>query len=99
MNEILIDILEPITYDNLYELQEGEWIWDSKIVEKRDHGRHLNTPFIEEQIGFRQIQILDIDYFVKYGGQTFMLTTSNNYKNNIRTWEYFEPGRYFRFKR
>ncbi len=92
-----LDILEPITLDNLSELKEGDWIWDNKDTYRRIHGRSLSNLQTFEPIGFRQIDILDIQSFKSYGGKLFMLSDIDAYRSN-RTWTYFELGRFYKFK-
>ena len=88
-------LLEPITMENIHELNPGEWIWDNKTVFKREHVRSLGGDVISEALGFRQIDILDLDLFPKWGNKPFMLTDGSSRS----TWERFESDRYFRFKR
>lgn len=93
----IMQFLTPITRENLCELQPGEWIWDNKQIERRAHKRSLGDEFITEPIGFRQIDILDLDFI---SGKPFML--SNSYSGHYgcdRSWTYFEEGRFFMFKR
>lgn len=87
------DLFEPITYENLHELEPGEWICDDKPIRKREHCRSWNSKYIDEPIGFRQIDILDTS---PYLSKPFMLT---NGKDGKTLWEYFQLGRFYRFKR
>lgn len=89
-------IFEPITFDNLHELNPGEWIWDNKLIFRRDHKRSIYPDMIEEPIGFRQIHILDIDSipFLK----PFMLSSIDG-GHGYHTWEIFEDGRFYKFRK
>lgn len=88
--------LEPITRDMIEELEAGEWIWDDKLVVKREHRQCLRPEDIEEPYGFRQIHIIDIpnDKFWYYCPKLMLSDRRGGYE-----WEYFEAGRYFRFKK
>lgn len=89
--------LEPITQYMLEELEAGEWIWDNELVIKREHRQNLWPEDIKEPYGFRQIHIIDIPsarYW--YFCPKLMLS---DYKRGGYNWEYFEEGRYFRFKK
>ena len=98
----IINLLEPITYENIKELSPGEWIWDNKQIKKYPHRRTLfsdSTTF--EAAGFRQIHILDLDN-LKFSNKPFMLSLSANglrYRQFISEWVYFEEGRFYRFKK
>ena len=94
----IMQFLTPITRENLCELQPGEWIWDNKMTERNVHERSLGNDMITEPIGFRQIDILDVDYFIS--GKPFMLSNSySGYYGYGTSWTYFEEGRFFMFKR
>ena len=97
-----INLLEPITYENIKELSPGEWIWDNKQIEKCPHRRTLSSDStIFEAAGFRQIHILDLDN-LKFSNKPFMLSLSANglrYRQFISEWVYFEEGRFYRFKK
>ena len=92
----VMQFLEPITYENICELEPGEWIWDSKIIERDIHERNLTFETIEEPIGFRQIDILNLSGFGVFNCRPFAL--SNVYKKGS-TWEYFTENRFYRFKK
>lgn len=92
----VMQFLEPITYENIQELEPGEWIWDNKIVERRVHKRDLTGEAIKEPMGFRQIDILQVTSFGVFNHIPFML--SNVYKAGAK-WESFEENRFYRFKR
>lgn len=92
-----LNILEPITLDNLSELKEGDWIWDNKPIERRNHGKTFSTTRISEPIGFRQIDILDIEMFTKCGSKLFLLSRIDSDIYNP-AWVYFESGRFYKFK-
>ena len=96
-----INLLEPITHENIKELSPGEWIWDNKQIEKLPHIRTLSSDStISEAAGFRQIHILDLDN-LKFSNP-FMLSSSANglrYRQFISEWVNFEEGRFYRFKK
>lgn len=87
--------LEPITEDMVEELKEGEWIWDNKLVTRREHTQTLWPDAVEEPYGFRQIHILS-DLWPRWSSMPFMLS---DHDRGGYTWEYFEDGRYYRFKK
>ena len=89
----VMEFLEPIIYENLHELQPGEWIWDNRLVLRRKHDRSLGNGVVSEPIGFRQIHILDLKN-LSYGDKLFMLSEIGGYE-----WTYFELNRFYRFKR
>ena len=97
----IINLLEPITHENIEELSPGEWIWDNKQIEKCPHRRTLSSDStIFEAAGFRQIHILDLDNLNLK--RPFMLSLSANglrYRQFISEWVYFEEGRFYRFKK
>lgn len=86
------DFLEPITYENLSELKEGDWIWDDKVEVRKAHGRILNPLDILEPYGFRQIHILDPSI---RPWRPFMLSDRDN---GYYVWTDFELGRFYKFK-
>ena len=96
-----INLLEPITYENIKELSPGEWIWDNKQIEKEPHRRVLSSDStVFEAAGFRQIHILDLDC-LRFSSKPFMLSLAANevrYRQLGCAWEYFEEGRFYRFK-
>ena len=98
----VMKFLEPITVDNIYELEPGEWIWDNKQIEKCPHRRTLSSDSsILEAAGLRQIHILDLGN-LKFSNKPFMLSLSANglrYWQFISEWVYFEEGRFYRFKK
>lgn len=95
-NELLNNIMEPIiTYYDLEGLEEGDWIWDNELVERREHGRTLKPEVIREAAGFRQIHILDSNFD---SIKPFMLSTIDGYNCSAK-WEYFTPYRYWKFKK
>lgn len=93
---MLRELMEPITADNIHELKPGEWIWDNQDIGRREHRRTLNPETVVEKIGFRQIHILDLDLYPRRSSKPFMLSSIevDGYK-----WEYFEYGRYYKFKK
>ena len=95
----IMHLLEPITRDNLCELQPGEWIWDNKQIERRAHKRSLGDEFVTEPVGFRQIDILDLDLYPRYSSKPFLLTNLHFDHAHSASWEYFEEGRFFMLKR
>lgn len=95
--ELLSELMEPITRDNIDQLQLGEWIWDNHIVERIEHGRTLTCDTIHEPIGFRQVHILEDDPFLKnHSSRLFNLSDIDH--RNYR-WVDFEEGRFYMFKR
>lgn len=85
--------LVPITYENINTLKPGDWIWDDKPIERKEHERSLNPETIYEPIGFRQIHILDIkDFGTIFNDKPFML--SDIHKGGYR-WVRFEEGRFY----
>lgn len=95
----MMELLEPITRDDLCELEEGEWIWDNKLYSRKPFGRHLDRgERIRVPIGFRQIEIMN-DLYPEWSGKPFMLSGSE-YRNGGRSeWVYFEEGRFFRLRK
>ena len=89
-------IFEPITCENLHELQPGEWIWDNKLVFRRAHKRTIYPDTIEEPIGFRQIHILDIDSIPYL--KPFMLSSIEGH-HGYHIWENLEEGRFYKFRK
>lgn len=102
LSDKFINLLEPITHENIKELSPGEWIWDNRQIEKWPHRRTLSSDStIFEAAGFRQIHILDLDYLL-FSNKPFMLSLAANgvrYRQLICEWEYFEEGRFYRFKK
>ena len=95
-----MNLLELITTENIHELQPGEWIWDSKLIERREHARSLNHKTITEPIGFRQIDILDLKVFQRFSWTPFMLTNiDSSYPHRPHSWVYWENNRFYRFKK
>ena len=94
--KLLNELMEPITADNIHELKPGEWIWDNQDIGRREHRRTLDPKTVVEKIGFRQIHILDLDLYPRWSSHPFMLSSIevDGYK-----WEYFEYGRYYKFKK
>ena len=95
MNDILKDIMVPITYETVCDLKPGEWIWDNKFVHRRAHEKSLNDKMIFEPYGFRQIDILDLEMWPRWSNKPFMLTCSGD----ATRWVYFENNRFWRFKK
>lgn len=91
---LLMNILEPITENDLYSLRPGEWIWDNKRIAKAAHKRCLTYEKVYEPIGFRQIHIIESPKDLKYASKPFML--SDHTSNVANRWEPYEYGRYFR---
>lgn len=89
--------LEPITRDMIEELEAGEWIWDDKLVVKREHRQCLWPEDIKEPYGFRQIHIIDNpnDRFWYYCPKLML----SDRKCGYYKWVYFEAGRFYRFKK
>lgn len=101
--KINLSLFEPITSENIYALKPGDWIWDNKEIVRREHKRTLSVekPTVEEPIGFRQIDILDLKYFgTLWNDKPFMLTDiDNRFSSDPRNWVRFEEGRFYMFKR
>lgn len=97
-----MDLFVPITFENIYALKPGEWIWDDKEVEKRVHRRTLGGETLMEPIGFRQIHVLDLkDFGTIFNSKPFMLSHydhANDWRHGGAHWEYFEEGRFYMFK-
>lgn len=89
-------IFEPITFENVRELQPGEWIWDNKMIFRRAHKKSIYPDYIEEPIGFRQINVLDIDS-VPYL-KPFMLSAIDG-DRGYHLWECLEDGRFYKFRK
>lgn len=92
-----MSLFETITRENVFELEPGEWIWDNSIITRHAHERYLDERYIHEPVGFRQIDILNLDLFPTWSSKPFMLSTIDRYGE--REWVYFEEGRFYRFKR
>lgn len=90
--------LEPITRENIHMLTPGEWIWDDKLIERREHKLSLSPEIITEPIGFRQIHILNLKDFGTYSNKPFMLSDIDSYHHHYR-WVHFEDGRFYMTKR
>lgn len=89
-------IFEPITIDNLHELQPGEWIWDNRIITRRAHKRSIYGETVDEPIGFRQIHILDIDSIPYL--KPFMLSNIDD-RHGYSSWVNLEDGRFYKFRK
>lgn len=88
--------LVPITRENIYTLKPGDWIWDDKLIERREHKRSLYDEKITEPIGFRQIHILDLeDFAAGWVTKPFMLSDIDSDRSGYR-WVYFEENRFYR---
>lgn len=91
-----LELLEPITLDNIHTLKPGDWIWDNAIITRRAHKRSLGGEYIKEPTGFRQIHILDLKDFGLYSHQPFML--SNVYSATGASWVYWTEGQFWKFR-
>lgn len=102
MNEILKTIMEPITYENINELEPGDWIWDNMPVEKRAHERtpinRIEDVRITEPYGFRQIHIMEKEPTTTNTPFALSTTAIPSYANY--EWVFFEDGkdRFYKFK-
>ena len=96
MNNIM-DILEPITEENIVDLKPGDWIWDNQPIIRDEHRASLRPTKITEPYGFRQVDILDISY-LRWSGKPFMLSNANDGKSGCK-WVYFQRDRFFKFKK
>lgn len=95
----IIDLLEPITLENIYELKPGEWIWDNKYAIKRAHKRSLELETTIEPIGFRQIHVLDLkDFGPLFSNRPFMLSECHTLKFEP-VYPYFTKNRFYKFKK
>lgn len=93
----LLEMMKPITRDNIDRLRLGEWIWDNHSIEKSKHGKKLGWDKIQEPIGFRQVHIIEDDPFIRnHSSIVFML--SDTYRGGYY-WEYFEEGRFYMFRK
>lgn len=95
MTDEILDLLEPITCENILELTPGEWIWDDKSTIREAHKASIYSESVVEPVGFRQVHILTAEYFSRYGIKPFMLSSIDT----AAEWLYFEEGRFYRFKR
>ena len=94
----ILNLLEPITHNNLQELHPGEWIWDSKIHARRAHKPSIYIESIAEPIGFRQIHILALKNYSSFSSKPFMLSSIDNSGFGKGTeWVNFEEGRFYKF--
>ena len=94
----ILNLLEPITYENLHELHPGEWIWDDEKHARRAHKATIYNESVVEPIGFRQIHILDLKNFPMYSSKPFMLSSIDNIGFGRGTeWVYFKEGRFYKF--
>lgn len=98
MPDEIMALLEPITFENIRELRPGEWIWDNQSILRGIHAKSLARGLISEPIGFRQIDILDLDLFPQWSSKPFRLTTIDS-RNRDPEWVFFEEGRFYRFRR
>lgn len=92
--------LEPITNENIHELPPGEWIWDDNLIERRIHKLSLGGETVIEPIGFRQINILDLNPYPRWNSKPFELSDVEGLGFDARSgWTYFEEGRFYRLER
>ena len=93
-----MDLFEPITYENIHELEPGEWIWDNKTQARRAHKKSIYIESVVESIGFRIVHILDIDF--QFSSKPFMLSSIDNIGfGSGMEWVYFELGRFYKFRK
>lgn len=94
------DLLELITYENIVDLNPGDWIWDSHLVVRHAHERTLEYKTIQEPAGFRQIHIIDLKPYPGFSSKPFMLSTVDriNHHDSSYVWVYFEENRFYKFK-
>lgn len=102
----LMNVMEPITKDNIDDLRPGEWIWDNKRVRRATHYHQMNDfasdgaksvcKDIYEPFGFRQIHILDTLGGIVTGTPVFKLSTNSS--DRAYVWARFEENRYYKFK-
>lgn len=94
-----LDIMEPVTIENVNELQPGEWIWDNKKINRRAHKIVPNCgETVIEPIGFRQINALALHHFPRWDSKPFLLSNFDSSYGGY-TWSQFEAGRYYKFKK
>lgn len=96
MNNIL-DILEPITEENIHELKPGDWIWDNQEIIRDEHRASPWPNKIIEPYGFRQVDILDVSH-LRWSGKPFKLSCANDGSSGCE-WVYFRHDRFFKFKK
>jgi hypothetical protein len=97
MNDKTIAFI-PITRENIYTLKSGDWIWDDKPIERREHAYSLRPETVTEPIGFRQIHILDLrDFAAGWKTKPFMLSDIDSDHYGYR-WVYFEENRFYMCK-
>ena len=92
------NLFELITEDNISELKEGEWIWDNKPIERREHRLSLDSKTIVEPIGFRLIHVLDVKLYPRWSSKPFMLSSIDGYRQGYE-WTYFDSDRFYRIKK
>ena len=95
--ERLKPLLEPITNENLKDLNSGDWIWDNKMISRRKHQRSLNCEYIQEPMGFRIIHILDLEDYPRWSSKPFCLSDIDS-AFGAYSWTYFEEGRFYKLK-
>ena len=94
----ILNLLEPITRDNLKELHPGEWIWDDKDHARRAHKASIYNESVVEPIGFRQIHVLDLKNYPRFSSKPFMLSSIDNIGfGRGDEWVYFEEKRFYKF--
>ena len=91
-----LELMEPITLDNIHKLKPGEWIWDNRVVHRLAHKSSFDNEHISEPTGFRQIHILDVGDLGSYTHHPFML--SNVYSAVGASWVTWSEGRFWRFR-
>lgn len=90
----ILKLMEPITMENIHELQGGDWIWDTHPTNRCEHRRSLSSIVIEEPYGFRQVHVLDLDNVRIHHTKGLLLSADADYR-----WEYFREGRFYKFKK
>ena len=95
-----MELFELITSENIHELQPGEWIWDIKEEARRAHKKSIYHESVVEPIGFRQVDILDLELWPRWSSKPFMLSSIDNIGfGRGSNWVYFEENRFYRFKK
>lgn len=96
MDQIVKKHMVPIDELNIYTLKPGEWIWDSKLVERRAHKRSLYDDKVIEPGGFMLVHILDLKCLQDpcMSKKPFMLMSIEDGYN----WYYLEKGRFYMFR-
>lgn len=88
----IMDMLEPITRENFRETRLEEWIWDNKYVYWSDS----SYVHREQPNGFRKVLEISSWYHLDFPDSPWRLSSTHVCGGVL---EYFEEGRFYRFKR